>query len=288
MEISAELKINRPNLTDSSIKTYTSLLSTVYKNIFKKDKINMADFKKVKIITEHLKNIPLVTRKTILSALYVLTKNEDYKKDMLTDIMENDIKQEKQEKTETQKNNWLETDKLNKILDELKIKALHAYKTKDYQTIQQYILLALLSGRYIPPRRAKDYTEFKIKNISNGDNYIKGNKLYFNNYKGSDKKGTQILEIPNELKRILNKWIKQNPTDYLFFDANNNKLSNVTLNQRLNKIFDSKISVNAIRHTYLTDKHKDTIKNIDELKKDMHMMGSSILQSKVYIKCDKS
>jgi hypothetical protein len=287
MEISKQLKISRPNLSDSSIKTYTSLLQTVYNNIFKKDKINMTDFKNIDKILNHLKNIKPVTRKTILSALYVLTKNDDYKINMLEDIKENDIIQEKQEKTETQKNNWLETDKLNETLEELKNKALHAYKTKDYQTIQQYILIALLSGKYIPPRRAKDYTEFKIKNITSDDNYIKGNKLYFNNYKGSDKKGTQIIEIPLELKRILTKWIKLNPNDYLFFDTHNNKLSNVTLNQRLNKIFGSKISVNAMRHTFLTDKHKDTIKNIDELKKDMHYMGSSILQSKVYIKNDK-
>jgi len=287
MEIEKQLKINRPKLSVSSVKTYTSLLQTLYNNIFKKENIDMADFRKVKIITQHLKNVPLVTRKTILSSLYVLTKNEEYKKDMLEDIKENDIKQEKQEKTETQKNNWLETDKLNETLEELKKKATHAYKTKDYQTIQQYILIALLSGKYIPPRRAKDYTEFKIKNITKDDNYIKGNKLYFNNYKGSDKKGTQMIEIPIELKRILTKWIKLNPTDYLFFDAHNNKLSNVTLNQRLNKIFGSKISVNAMRHTFLTDKHKDTVKNIDELKKDMHYMGSSILQAKVYIKNDK-
>lgn len=287
MEIEKQLRISRPNLSDSSIKTYTSLLQTVYNNIFKKDKINMIDFKNIDKILNHLKNIKPVTRKTILSALYVLTKNDDYKINMLEDIKENDIIQEKQEKTETQKNNWLETDKLNETLEELKNKALHAYKTKDYQTIQQYILIALLSGKYIPPRRAKDYTEFKIKNISADDNYIKGNKLYFNNYKGSDKKGTQIIIIPLELKRILTKWIKLNPTDYLFFDTHNNKLSNVTLNQRLNKIFGSKISVNAMRHTFLTDKHKDTIKNIDELKKDMHMMGSSIIQSKVYIKNDK-
>jgi integrase len=287
MEIEKQLKISRPNLSDSSIKTYTSLLQTVYNNIFKKDKINMTDFKNIDKILNHLKNIKPVTRKTILSALYVLTKNDDYKINMLEDIKENDIIQEKQEKTETQKNNWLETDKLNETLEELKNKALHAYKSKDYQTIQQYILIALLSGKYIPPRRAKDYTEFKIKNITANDNYIKGNKLYFNNYKGSDKKGTQIIEIPLELKRILTKWIKLNPNDYLFFDTHNNKLSNVTLNQRLNKIFGSKISVNAMRHTFLTDKHKDTIKNIDELKKDMHMMGSSIIQSKVYIKNDK-
>jgi integrase len=287
MEIEKQLRISRPNLSDSSIKTYTSLLQTVYNNIFKKDKINMTDFKNIDKILNHLKNIKPVTRKTILSALYVLTKNDDYKINMLEDIKENDIIQEKQEKTETQKNNWLETDKLNETLEELKNKALHAYKTKDYQTIQQYILIALLSGKYIPPRRAKDYTEFKIKNITADDNYIKGNKLYFNNYKGSDKKGTQIIVIPLELKRILTKWIKLNPTDYLFFDTHNNKLSNVTLNQRLNKIFGSKISVNAMRHTFLTDKHKDTVKNIDELKKDMHMMGSSIIQSKVYIKNDK-
>lgn len=286
MEISEQLKINRPNLSESSLKTYTSLLQNLYINVFKKNKINIDDFKKIKTILSYLKKIPLVTRKTILSALYVLTKNEEYKKDMLNDIMENDIKQEKQEKTETQKNNWLEAEKIDEVLNELKSKLSNAYKTVDYQTIQKYILLSLLSGKYIPPRRAKDYTEFKIKNISTNDNYIKGNKLYFNNFKGSDKKGTQIVEIPIELKRILTKWIKINPNEYLFFDSNNNKLSNVVLNQRLNKLLGKKISINAIRHTYLTDKHKNTIKNIDELKKDMKMMGSSILQAKVYIKND--
>jgi hypothetical protein len=251
MEISKQLRISRPNLSELSIKTYTSLLSTIYKNVFNKNKINMSDFNNVDKILNHLKNIKPVTRKTILSALYVLTKNDDYKINMLEDIKENDIIQEKQEKTQTQKENWLENDKLQSTLKELKNKAYQAYKSIKmhqepnkhynvdyYKTIQNYLLVLILSGEMIPPRRAKDYTEFKIKNITNKDNYLKGDKIYFNTYKGSEAKGQQIIEIPLKLKIILTKWIKINPTDYLFFDGNFNKLSNVTLNQRLNKIFD--------------------------------------------------
>ena len=61
-------------------------------------------------------------------------------------------------------------------------------------------------------------------------------------------------------------------------------MSNVKLNQRLNKLFGKKASINALRHTFLTDKHGDTLVKNDELKNDMKKMGSSILQAKTYIK----
>jgi hypothetical protein len=127
--------------------------------------------------------------------------------------------------------------------------------------------------------------DFKIKNINTTtDNYIKGNKMYFNSYKGSKIKGLQVIEIPNALKNILTKWIKNNPTEYLIFDSDYNQMSNVKLTQRLNKIFGRQASINSLRHTYLTDKHKDTSDKMDELSNDMKMMGSSILQRKTYIK----
>jgi hypothetical protein len=43
------------------------------------------------------------------------------------------------------------------------------------------------------------------------------------------------------------------------------------LNQRLNAIFDGKkISVNALRHSYLTDKYGSTIETKKALAKDMN------------------
>jgi len=287
-DIEKQLRINRPTLSDNSIRAYTSTLYNLYLKMYGEDPEDITRFNNVKKTLQYLKNEKPNIRKTILSGLYVVTKKPEYKDAMIDDIVSYDEEINKQEKTETQKNNWVKSDEIQSKLDKLKIKSNMAYKDLNNinsQDIQNYILLCLLSGKYIPPRRAKDYTEFKIRNIDkNKDNYLKGNILYFNKYKGSEKKGLQIISIPNNLKTILNKWIKVNTNDYLLYDKNNNKLSSTTLTQRLNKIFDSKISVNALRHTYLTDKHKDSIKTIDQLKKDMQLMGSSILQAKTYIK----
>ena len=53
-----------------------------------------------------------------------------------------------------------------------------------------------------------------------------------------------------------------------------NKLSSVKLNQRINKIFkEKKVSVNALRHSYLTDKYKKHSEVDKELSKDMSDMG---------------
>ena len=156
----------------------------------------------------------------------------------------------------------------------------------DYQTIQNYIILCLLGGVFIPPRRSKDYVDFKIKNVDKSkDNYIDKNKLIFNSYKTSKTYGKQELEMPDTLVKILKKWIKVNPTDWLLFDSNKNQLSNVKLNQRLNKLFgDKKVGVNQLRHTYLSDKYQDTIKANTDMANDLNKMGSSMIQEKVYIK----
>ena len=52
--------------------------------------------------------------------------------------------------------------------------------------------------------------------------------------------GKQTVDIPIKLKNIIAKWARINPTEYLLFDSNMNKLSAVKLNQRLNKIFNGK------------------------------------------------
>jgi integrase len=120
------------------------------------------------------------------------------------------------------------------------------------------------------------------------DNYIRNKGFCFNSYKTYKTYGQQNIEVPKSLMTIIRKWIKINPTDYLLFDNNYNKLTNVKLNQRLNKLFDGKISVNQLRHTFLTDKYQDMIETKQELEKDFKDMGSSILQEKVYIKKNKS
>ena len=109
--------------------------------------------------------------------------------------------------------------------------------------------------------------------------------MYFNSYKTAKTYGLQIIEITDpELLKILKKWIKVNPTEWLLFDANMNQLSSVKLNQRLNKIFDKKVGVNQLRHTFLTDKYAHTISDKEDISNTMATMGSSSNMLDTYVK----
>jgi integrase len=144
-----------------------------------------------------------------------------------------------------------------------------------------------LSGVYIPVRRSKDFCDFKTSNIDpKKDNYLDKSSLVFNSYKTAKAYGEQRIQIPIQLKNILAKWIKISTdySDYLFFDKNKQPLTSVKLNQRLNKMFNKKISVNALRHAYLTDKYAHTLKTNEDLAEDMKEMGSSSNMAATYIK----
>ncbi len=288
------IKEKRPNISNSSLKTYESILRNLYEKIFGENDektYNLSKFdKESDKVINHLKNLPSNKRKTILSALVVITDNKEYRELMLDDIKEYNKEEAKQTKTKTQQDNWVNGDDIEALTKVLRHNANLLYKkdkltNTDYQDIQNFIILSLYNGEYIPPRRSKDYVNFKIKNINkDDDNYTDKNNMVFNTYKTAKTYGQQKIEIPKGLKTILNKWIKLNPTEYLLFDSSFNPLSNVKLNQRLNKLFGKKVGVNQMRKTYLSDKYSDMIDKKNELAKDFKDMGSSTLQENIYIK----
>lgn len=285
------IKEKRPSLSKSSVSTYASILKNLYYNVFGSEDIDLKGFDKTEKILDYLSDVPVNKRKTILSALYILTDNADYRCLMLSDIGMFNKEIDKQEKTEQQKNNWIDASEVEALLNNMAPIVKHLlirpeFKPLDYQYMQNYIILCLLGGHYIPPRRSKDYVDFKIDNIdTKRDNYMKGNKLYFNSYKTAKTYGQQVVNIPPALGAILRKWISINPNEYLLFDKNGAQLTNVKLNQRLNKIFDGrKVAVNALRHTYLTTKYSDMSDKMEEMNKDFKDMGSSKSQFKTYVK----
>ena len=282
------LKQKRPNLSDKSINTYASVLKTIMKNLEFDDVKQLDNDKKV---LEYLKEMKPNTRKTRLSALFVLTENEAYKKHMLEDVNAYNNSMKSQVKNDKEIENWITKDELFEIYNVLKkdTNVLFRKKNKtmaDLQDIQSFVMLSLFV--LLPPRRALDYSEMKIKNIDKkSDNYIKGNNLVFNIYKTSKQKGQQVLNIPKELKSILNKWVKINDTDYLLFDNKGNKLTSVKINQRFKKLFGKSFSVNMFRKLYLSDKYADTMKDMKSMEKDMVSMGSSKAQVNHYVKIDE-
>jgi hypothetical protein len=285
------IKEKRPSLSASSITTYNSILKNLYKNVFGSTDIDKTKFEDTTKILAYLKDLPPNKRKTILSSLVIITDDKKYRDLMLDDIKDYNHTISKQEKTDTQKQNWVAGADIKNLWENLKRNADLLYKKEhktanDLQEIQNYVILSVLGGMFIAPRRSKDFCDFKINAIDKKkDNYLDKNQLVFNSYKTAKCYGEQKVAIPPTLKLLLNKWIKINPTNYLFFDTNMNPLSSVKLNQRLNKLFDGKkVGVNALRHTYLTDKYADTMEQKKKIEKDMTDMGSSANMLTTYVK----
>jgi hypothetical protein len=292
--LSEHIKQCRPTLSESSIKTYTSILKSLYLKVFGEGEINFDNFEKSAKILDFLKEQEPNKRKTLMSALVVICKNpKPYREQMLDDIKETAIITAKQEKTPEQEEHHISQDALRAKFSELGMEAAHIYKKKtlsmtDLQKIQDFIILALF--HLIPPRRALDYTEFKIKNVDKEkDNWFdeRVNDFVFTKYKTAKYYGEQRLPIGKDLKLIIKKWIKINTdtSDYLLFDTNGSKLTTVKLNQRLNRIFgsDKGCSVNNMRHSYLSDKYQDSIQMKKDMATDLEAMGSSLAQATTYI-----
>lgn len=294
MNLKEFIHSKRPTLSASSLTTYNSILKNLYKKVFGEGEMDIKKFDETDKILGHLKDIPSNKRKTILSALVIITDDKKYRELMLDDVKEYNNEIHKQEKTPEQQESWVNTHQVKEIWNTLKKNADLLYKKKelkpsDLQEIQNFIIMSLLGGVCgIPVRRSKDYCDFVIKDADKKtDNYLDKNKMYFNSYKTAKFYGQQELDVPKPLMSILKKWISVNPTKYLLFDTNMNKLSNVKLNQRFNKIFgDKKVAVNQMRHTYLTNKFAHTIEQKKEIDKVMGEMGSSANMLDTYVKKD--
>lgn len=290
---------SKRKLSDGSVNTYYSLLKTLWKNVYGDKPIVYDDFNSDDVYDYINKN----RSKTTIAALRVITENPRIRKIMEEELNKQKVENSKQLKTEKQETSWLSAEEIETKFNEFKKKVSSWYKTGDLQDIQQFVLLSLMSGIYIDPRRSKDWFDFKIKNIDyDKDNYLirdkvalnadelifdkkgkKENIFVFNSYKGSEKKGKQLVVVPPELMKILKKWIAVNPTDYLLFDRKNDPLTAVKINQRMEKIFGKQASVNAFRHTHLTDKYGDMIDKMKDMKNTFNNMGSSIQQFEVYV-----
>ena len=73
MDFTAQLKEAKPNVSASTIKTYNTILKTIYKKVFGLDETpDIEKFKDVEKIFDYIKDAPLQTQKTKLSAIMAL------------------------------------------------------------------------------------------------------------------------------------------------------------------------------------------------------------------------
>ena len=288
------LKKNRPNVSQSTLKTYQSGIRSIGKHLNVEVDSPQIIVDNIDAIINHLNDKKLNVRKTKMSALIVFL-DEDTPSEQTSDVinrlrtivakdkLENEENEIKQSMTERQKKNYISWEEVLKIYESLKTEAeplfkLNTLTVSNFRKLMNYVLLSCYV--LIPPRRSLDYTAFKLRNYDTGkDNYMlpksKKNKsvFVFNQYKNAGRMGPQEIQIPNTLKTIIQKWTLKNPYDHLLTTADGKPVTQTKINAMLNDIFQKNISSTLLRHIWVTNKYGHV--DLEELHEDANKLGQS-------------
>ena len=293
-----QIKKSRKDITESSVNAYIISLRMLHDKCFddhKNEQLNsnfLHNFSKIETCLNDIKNHN--TRKNRLTAILVALDSEDKPDKKLIDKYQNVLKMlmidvnktlNSQEKTVTQKANWVELDDiktvLNKMLEDInkdKLFSKEKLSKTEYGLIQKYILLRFYMSHSVRNNVSdtrvlsqKDYDDLK-EDERLGNNYLirTGNKFVFklNKFKNVKRIGIRSIDIDDNINKLLAKWFKINTSGYMF--TLNNKTEPITSNgitKVMNSIFaeyadGKKISTSMLRVIKITDEMKgeDTIK----------------------------
>lgn len=308
-EIIKVLKENREGLSMGSLRTYSSIVRNVAKQLgLPHDPEKVASSHK-KII-DSMKELEPKSRKTRLAAIliYILKTGNERAIDTIRSAMMADTKiarkeEESQEMTDKEKVlfkdfSWKDvldkTEELGQDAEPL-LAAGQKLNKKEFRLVMSYVLLRCLTD--IPPRRSMDWVKFAIRDVDEKDddvNYMKVVKekmkrkvitkyqFCFKVYKTRKTYGVQCLDIPEDLGQLIERWTAVNPHKWLLMNVGQSgPITQVQLSHMLNDIFGRNVSTSAMRHLYLMDKYTDVD---DEQKKDAEYMGHSTQEQKAYIK----
>jgi len=283
--LSTLLKKKRENLTASSIQTYVSSLTNLVKQMQGEYEVDWFSDKEKQIL-EYLSTKESKSRKGTLSALFVLTSIPAYQEQMINDCKKVNEEYKNQTKSEKEEVNWVTMDEIKNVYEALKAKVDEMIKCKmiHHNTYIDFLLVALLGGVVLPPRRSLDYALLKVRGYDEStDNYFKGSKLVFHQYKTSKKYGEQVLTVPKELLGYIKKWVKYHKNDYLLFSNNDKHLTSSQITKHLNRIFGKHVSVDILRHVYASNFYKDMpeLRKMEQLATDMGHSVSTVLNQYV-------
>ena len=269
------------NITQSTVQLYKSKLNKLNDNKPINNLNFLYDTNDIKSKIMHLK--PNTQRSYIIAITSILKcmtlqASKPSKKllelytsySKLLDQYNTDLKDQTNNNT-----NVISTDKIKTIYDNLK-----KNKNKSLQSYQDYLIVSLYY--LIAPRRNRDYQLLKVvsnydNDLSNDYNYYDGKNFYFNNYKTKGTYHQQIVEVPDDLVRIIDDYIDINEikdNDYLLTSIKTGQplTTNNSITVILNRIFNDKIGSSALRRSYLTNKYSDIQ---TELSNDVRAMGTS-------------
>jgi len=292
-------KLIANELAEGTAKLYLTKLKKLNKN---KDFTSLSflkDTKYIKSLIDGLgnKNTKKSYITSVVSVLNVLNSKPYNQTNVFYKAMLNEQKDyfntlDPHEKTETQKENWVDWEEVLKIHKELEAEAVNA--TPDLiaksrlakQNLHDYTLLSL----YVmtPPRRNADYYLMKLdtdKKTNDDFNYYSSSegKFYFNKFKTA-KYGKENFVVSTGLKKVLDRYIELmdiKDDQFILFPTDTKRTSGSAMTKALNRIFGKKVGASMLRHSYLTSKYG---KVTDDMAKDAEMMSHSVSQQGDYIK----
>jgi len=274
------------NITESSKKLYTSNIKRLNNGDIPKSASFLKDFDKINSIIEkysqNTKKSYYISIVSYLKDKKVPKKVKDYWTDKMNEANKKFL-ETSDEKTQKQKDNWLEWAEVLQIQKQLENDLpKKVTNQKDYQKCLSYLVLSLYTK--ISPRRVRDYHEMKVvpeykDTMSKDYNYldVKNKKFIFNNYKTKGAYGTQEQDIPEDLFSILKKMSipkekKFEPID-MILTYDGDKPAGNYITRLLNGVFKKNVSASLLRNIYVSNKLGDTKNEAKELAQEM---GSSV------------
>jgi hypothetical protein len=213
---------------------------------------------------------------------------------MLEDVKKSNEHYDEQKMTKKEKANWVSQSDIKNKFDSMYNDALNMLNKKvnlNYSFLNKFLLFVIMSGITIPPRRSLDYSEMMIKNFDkNKDNYYSKGVLIFQRYKTSQVYGRVEIDLKQNYKllyELLQKWIKLNPSNYMFFSSNGEKINPSQISKYNNSVWDGRnVSTNTYRHSYITSFFDGEMPSLEQMNKLSLQMGHSVLTQLKYIKND--
>ena len=276
------------------------LYLTNLKKLNNDEKVKDLEFLKNKEnILEKIEKFKLTTQRVYLTSVIVAlqTEKEKYLDDL--EFYQSKLKElnkqyeefiAKNEKTESQAKNWVELKDLKKINNDYRKEIVSRnllkrdkINNKEFDLIQKYLVSSLYTLQ--APVRL-NFAGMKIIREKSKDNdkdnflYVKGrnNKFFiFNDFKTNKKMGKIEQKVNPQLNKIINLFLKFNKSNNFLLSKNGGPLTANALSKYITRTFkikDKKITLNLIRHIYISD--KIDIKKLKELEEQKAQLAESM------------
>lgn len=309
-----KIKVIKPNVKDSTIKSYLLNIKKISKELFNSDKPSIHFFKDTASIKTYVSEMKsLASQKNMVTSILVLCKAYTLEQVNFYIEYHQELSKKQEEsyldnvKTEREEKNWITRqdmqDKIDSIQQEIINWNSRLSKRMLIDKIQQHLILSLY---YLLPPLRNDYVAVKVVNdpdfekdetlIDTACNYVNipNKRLYLCQYKTDKYYGIKKIDIPDLLLDIIVNWEEVKHSHYkeklthnflLLNTTNLSPMKHNTLTKYLNKIFSpKKVSTTILRKVYLSEKYP-VVNTYREQLLDSHIMGHSIgTQKLIYSK----